>query len=212
LKPDIDTWWGRPFKLAILTAAAIHVVALLTLSIPVSREYVGSIDEGDWFPIPSIVTQPRRTEPEPTGQFDDASPLRPETEIPQPAMSPEAPVTRTIPPTTLNALTEPTQPLIIKPAGIGRRTPPVDARRLAIARAESLVNSRLATLPGAGTPEPKRPIALAEDGGVAVVIPWPGFLPADRYDAVWRADRCRKTDRGDDDDKPGEAEARRAQC
>ncbi len=218
MKPDIDAWWGWPFKLAILAAAAIHVVALLTLSIPVSREYVGLIDEGDWFTIPSIVTQPRRAEPEPTGrQFDDAPPLQtrpvqPKTEIPQPAMSPTAPVTRTIPPTTLNALTEPTQPLIIKPAGIGRRKPPVDARRLAIARAESLVNSRLATLPGAGTPAPKRPIALAEDGGVAVVIPWPGFLPADRYDDVWRADRCRRTDRSDDDDKPGEAEARRAQC
>ncbi len=218
MKPDIDAWWGRPFKLAILAATAIHVVALLTLSIPVSREYVRSTDEDEWFPIPSIVSQPRRTESEPTGQqFDDAPPLptqpvQPKIEIPQPAMSPTAPVTRTIPPTTLNALTEPTQPLIVKPAGIGRRTPAVDARRLAIARAESLVNSRLATLPGAGTPEPKRPIALAEGGGVAVVIPWPGFLPADRYDDVWRSNRCRKADRGDDDDKPGEAKARRAQC
>lgn len=218
MKPDINAWWGRPFKLAILAAAAIHAVALLTLYIPVSRTYVGPIDAGDWFPIPSIVSQSLRTEPEPVGQeLDDAPSLwtrqvQLETEIPQASMSREAPLTRTIPPTTLNALTEPTQLLIVKPAGIGRRAPVIDARRLAIARAESLISSRLATLPGAGAPKPKRPIAPAQDGGVTVVIPWPGFLPADRYDDVWRADRCRKADRSDSSDKPGEAEARRAQC
>lgn len=218
MHPDINTWWGRPFKLAILAAAAIHVVALLTLSIPGSRTHVGPIDEGDWLPISPIVSQPRGAAPEPIGErLADAPPLRtrsvqPDTEILQPAMSPRAPLTRTIPPTTLNALTEPTQSLIVKTVGIGRRAPVVDAKRLATARAESLINSRLTSLPGAGAPEPKRPIALAEDGGATVVIPWQGFLPADRYDGVWRADRCRNTDRDDDADKPGEAAARRAQC
>lgn len=217
MHPDINTWWGRPFKLAILAAAAIHVVALLTLSIPGSRTYVRPTDEGDWLAISTIVSQPRGAAPEPTGQRLEETPPRTrsvqaDTEILQPAMSPRAPLTRTIPPTTLNALTEPTQSLIVKPAGIGRRAPVVDARRLAIARAESLINARLRSLPGAAAPEPKRPIALAEDGGAKVVIPWQGFLPADRYDEVWRADRCRNTDRDDDADKPGEATARRAQC
>lgn len=215
---DINAWWGRPFRLAILAATAIHVVLLLTLSIPVSKTYFRPIDEGDWLPISPIVSQPRETALEPTDQRpDDAQPTRtrpaqPDPEIPQPAMSPDAPLTRTIPPTTLNALTEPTQSLIVKPAGIGRRAPVVDAKRRAIARAESLISSRLASLPGAGAPKPKRPIAPAEDGGVTVVIPWSGFLPADRYDEVWRSDRCRKTGRDDDADKPGEAAARRAQC
>ena len=73
MKPDINAWWGRAFKLAILAAAAIHAVALLTLSIPVSRTYVGPTYEGDGFPILSIVSQPRRTAPEPAGQqLDDA--------------------------------------------------------------------------------------------------------------------------------------------
>ncbi len=218
MHPDINTWWGRPFKLAILAAAAIHVVALLTLSIPGSRTYVGPIDEGDWLPISPIVSQPRGAAPEPMGQRPAHTPplrtrsVQPDTEILQPAMSARAPLTRTIPPTTLNALTEPTQSLIVKPAGIGRRAPVVDARRMAIARAESLISSRLTSLPGAGAPKPKRPLALADDGGVTVVIPWPGFLPADRYDEVWRADRCRNAERDKDADKPGEAAARRAQC
>lgn len=218
MQPDINAWWGRPFKLAILAAAAIHVVALLTLSIPASRTYVGSIDEGDWLSISPIVSQPREAAPEPADQRlaqapgPQTRPVQPDAEVLQPAMSPRAPLTRTIPPTTLNALTEPTQSLIVKPAGIGRRAPVVDAKHIAIARAESLLSSRLTSLPGAGAPKPKRPIALANGGGVTVVIPWQGFLPADRYDEVWRADRCRNADSDDDADKPGEAAARRAQC
>ena len=218
MRPDINAWWGRPFKLAILAAATIHVVALLTLSIPASRTHIESTDEGDWVSISPIVSQPRAAAPEPTDQRlvqaprPEARTAQPDAEVLQPAMSPRAPLTRTIPPTTLNALTEPTQSLIVKPAGIGRRVPVVDANRMAIARAESLVSSRLTSLPGAGAPKPKRPIALADDGGVTAVIPWQGFLPADRYDDVWRADRCRNADSGDDADKPGEAAARQAQC
>jgi hypothetical protein len=218
VQPDINTWWGRSFRLAVVTSAAIHVVALLMLSIPGSRTSDDRLDDSDLLLVPMAVSQPRQTAPEaPAQQLDDAAPretppVQLDIEIPQPAMSPAAPLTRTIPPTTLNALTEPTQSLIVKPAGIGRRTSHIDAKRLAIARAESLLTSRLASLPGAGTPKPKRPIDLAEDGGVTVVIPWSGFLPADRYDEIWRADRCRDTDRDNDADKPGEAAARRAQC
>ena len=114
---------------------------------------------------------------------------------------------RTIPPTTLLA---PLAPLEGTPGGIGRRSVPVDARRVAIQRAESLLASRLADLPGAGVPRDPS-VGLAEGGGITVPIPWGGFVPEDRKDRVWREERCAGKD-ADRADKPGEAEARRSQC
>lgn len=114
---------------------------------------------------------------------------------------------RTIPPTTLLG---PLAPLEATPGGVGRRTTPVGARRMEIQRAESLLFSRLAGLPGAGVPE--QPSAgLAEGGGVTVPVPWGGFVPEDRKDRVWREERCAGKD-ADEADKPGEREARSSQC
>jgi hypothetical protein len=129
-----------------------------------------------------------------------------ETPIARPRPSGRAPEIRTIPPTTL--LT-PLAPLEGTPGGIGRRSAPVDARRIEIQRAESLLASRLADLPGAGVPrEPS--VGLAE-GGITVPVPWDGFVPEDRKDRVWREERCAGKDT-DQADKPGEGEARNSQC
>lgn len=131
----------------------------------------------------------------------------PEVPIARPRPSEGAPEIRTIPPTTLLA---PLTPLEGTPGGIERRSSPADARRTAIARAESLLASRLADLPGAGVPrEPS--VGLAEDGGVTVPIPWGGFVPENRVDRVWREERCAGKD-ADEADKAGEGEARRSQC
>lgn len=131
---------------------------------------------------------------------------RPEVIAP-PRAAERAPETRTIAPTTLRA---PLAPLEGTPGGIGRRTAPVDERRLEIMRAESLLAARLADLPGAGVPE-EPSIGLAEGGGVTVPIPWGGFVPENRKDGAWRAERCAGED-ADQADKPGEAEARQSQC
>ena len=95
------------------------------------------------------------------------------------------------------------------PGGIERRSAPVDARRIEIQRAESLLASRLADLPGAGVPR-ETSVGLAE-GGITVPVPWGGFVPEDRKDRVWRKERCAGGD-ADGADKPGEREAREAQC
>ena len=86
------------------------------------------------------------------------------------------------------AILAPLTPLEGTPGGIERRSAPVDARRIEIQRAESLLASRLADLPGAGVPrEPS--VGLAE-GGITVPVPWGGFVPEDRKDRVWRKERC----------------------
>lgn len=131
----------------------------------------------------------------------------PEVPIARPRPSEAAPDARTIRPTTLGT---PLAPLTATPGGIGRRTTPVDARRLEIMRAESLLAARLADLPGAGVPEEPE-VGLAEGGGVTVPIPWGGFLPDDMEDGAWRRERC-TGEGGEEDDKPGEGEARRSGC
>lgn len=131
----------------------------------------------------------------------------PEIPIARPRPSPRAPDSRTIPPTTLRA---PLTPLVATPGGIGRRTSTVDARRIEIMRAESLLASRLADLPGAGVPEDPS-AGLAEGGGVTIPIPWGGFIPENRKEGVWREERCSGRD-ADEADKPGEGEARGSQC
>jgi hypothetical protein len=124
-------------------------------------------------------------------------------------ISREVPPQRTIPLTALRALRAAVLPLVVTPSGIARRAPVADSRRLAIMRAESLLSARLASLPGTER-RTQGPIGLGE-GGVTIAIPWGGFLPADRTDEGWRADRCKERGHGKAD-KPGEGEARRSQC
>lgn len=125
-------------------------------------------------------------------------------------MSPLAPLDRTIPPTVLRALHDAPAPLTVGPVGIERKKTIIDTRRMAVARAESLLASRIASLPGV-EPKTRRTVDVAEGGGVVVSIPWAGFLPDDLNDEVWREERCGNPKDGDDD-KPGETRGRRAQC
>ncbi|MFN2383802.1 MAG: hypothetical protein ABR559_06005 [Gemmatimonadota bacterium] len=99
-------------------------------------------------------------------------------------------------------------PLVVTPGGIGRRRLPVRPGALARARADSLLTAQIASIVEGGARRPGR-IGLA-NGGVAIAIPWEGFLPADREDAEWRKQRCEGENSGGH--QPGEAEARRAQC
>ena len=204
--------------MALLLAGAVHLLLLWTLRLSVPRPAPPAGDVTVIFD-PVVPARPEAGEaPEaPAGQAEGPAtePPRgvaprvevPEAPIARPRPSPGAPATRTIPPTTLLA---PLAPLEGTPGGIGRRSAPVDARRMEIQRAESLLASRLADLPGAGVPrEPS--IGLAEGGGITVPIPWGGFVPEDRKDRVWREERCAGKD-ADEADKPGEAEARNAQC
>lgn len=214
--------YRRGFRLAIAVAALAHVLLLRVVPIPMSppverrpaivvapppadvpegvRSRPGALPEGGRAAVGSnrLTSAPRAP----------ASP-RPDPEIAVPIVSPAAPLERTIPATTLGAMQAALLPLVVTPTGIGRRTPRSDSRRLAIMRAESLANARLASLTGA-EPQRRGPVGLA-NGGVTIGIPWGGFLPEDRRDAVWRAERC-KGKSEDRADKPGEKEARRSQC
>lgn len=201
-----------------MLAGAVHLLLLWTLRLPLpgpaprageitvsfepvvpARPEAGEAPEAPASQVEEPATEPPRR----------AAPVveAPETPIARPRPSAGAPAIRTIPPTTLLA---PLAPLEGTPGGIGRRSAPADARRVAIQRAESLLASRLAELPGAGVPrEPS--LGLAESGGITVPIPWGGFVPEDRKDRVWREERCAGKD-AEEADKPGEAEARRSQC
>lgn len=208
----------RRLAVALVVAGVFHLILLWTVRLPVPRPapragevtvtfepVVPARSEAGEAPEPP---EAAAEEPTPETQRRAAPVARPpETPIARPRPSERAPEVRTIPPTTLLA---PLAPLEGTPGGIGRRTAPVDARRMEIQRAESLLASRLAGLPGAGVPrEPA--IGLAEGGGVTIPIPWGGFVPEDRKDRVWREERCAGKD-ADEADKPGEAEARNAQC
>lgn len=116
-------------------------------------------------------------------------------------------------PAAVTAMTEAraaTLPLVVRPGGgLGGRSLGRTPEQLAIARAESLLVERLAGIAvverrDTGT------VGLA-NGGITLAIPWPGFLPGNRGDGKWREERCAGGGDGDSD-KPGEGEARRAQC
>jgi hypothetical protein len=208
----------RRLAVALVLAGAVHLLLLWTLRLPVPRPAPPTGEVTMVFE-PVVPARPEAgAAPEaPAGQAEEPStepPRRvapvvevPETPIARPRPSADAPAIRTILPTTLLA---PLAPLEGTPGGVGRRSAPVDARRVEIQRAESLLASRLADLPGAGVPrEPS--IGLAEGGGITVPIPWGGFVPEDRVDRVWREERCAGKD-ADEADKAGEGEARRSQC
>ncbi|MGH7544308.1 MAG: hypothetical protein ACREK7_10255 [Gemmatimonadota bacterium] len=203
---------------ALLLAGAVHLLVLWTLRLPVPRPSPRAGEVTVIFePVAPARPEAGAAPEAPAGQAEEPTtepPRRvapvvevPVTPIARPRPSERAPRVRTIPPTTLLA---PLAPLEGTPGGIGRRSAPVDARRMEIQRAESLLASRLADLPGAGVPrEPS--VGLAEGGGITVPIPWGGFVPEDRKDRVWREERCAGKD-ADEADKPGEGEARRSQC
>lgn len=113
-----------------------------------------------------------------------------------------------VPASTLRAFRGAPLPLIGSGSGIRRRESPPDPRRIARARAESLLMTRLAGMPGTERRDPGA-IGLTE-GGVRVAVPWGGFTRSDRTDGAWRKKRCGGGER--DGDKPGEKEARAGQC
>ncbi|HET9581676.1 MAG TPA: hypothetical protein VFP76_02540 [Gemmatimonadota bacterium] len=217
-RPPGRRWLG----VALLLAGAAHVLLLWIVRLPAPgpAPRVGEVTvifepilpaRPETGPAPDAPAE--GAEPRAGGPAAEPAPRRapgievPETRIARPRPSEGAPEIRTIPPTTLLA---PLTPLEGTPGGIGRRSSPAAARRMAIERAESLLASRLADLPGAGVPrEPS--VGLAEGGGVTVPIPWGGFVPENRVDRVWREERCTGKD-ADEADKAGEGEARRSQC
>ena len=114
------------------------------------------------------------------------------------------------PSTALTDARAATLPLVVRPGGgLGGRRLGRTAEQLAIARAESLLVARLA---GIAVVERRDTGAVGlANGGITVAIPWPGFLPANRGDEKWRAERCSGGGDGDSD-KAGEGDARRTQC
>lgn len=202
------------FRAAVAVAVAVHAVLLAFLSFPGTdprpeRRALSVIPMA-----PALDRATRRSIPppeEPATRRPGRERSRPTARIaiPIPVESPDAPLENTIPETALEALREAALPLESGPVGVRRRTPRADPDRLARARAESLVNVRLAELPGAERQE-RGTVGLAAAGGVRISIPWGGFLPSDRSDEGWRKTRC--SGRGEEPDKPGEADARRAQC
>lgn len=200
------------FRAAVAVAVAVHALLLAFLSFPGTepRPERRALSVIPMAPAPDRAPRRSIPPPEETPRPErDRSRPTPRTAIPIPVESPGAPIENTIPETALEALREAVLPLEAGPEGVRRRTPRADPERLARARAESLVNVRLAELPGAERRE-RGAVDLAAEGGVRISIPWEGFLPSDRSDEGWRKKRC--SGRGDDSDKPGEAEARRAQC
>lgn len=206
----------RLVLLAVAASALAHLLLLWAIRVPTT----GTPRPGTEIRIlfePVVPAEPETATPpeapaeaaEEPEEPADRSPTAesPVVPIARPRPSERAPDMRTIPSTTLGA---PLTPLEATPGGIARRTTPVDARRLEIMRAESLLASRLADLPGAGVPE-EPTIGLAEGGGVTVPVPWGGFIPENRKDGVWREERCSGKD-ADEADKPGEGEARGSQC
>lgn len=208
----------RLLLLAGLVSALLHLLILWAVRVPAPGSPAAAtevrVDFESVVPVPPETATPPEApadesrEPEPrVAERPPPAVETPEVPIARPRPSEAAPDARTIRPTTLGT---PLAPLTATPGGIGRRATPVDARRLEIMRAESLLAARLADLPGAGVPEEPE-LGLADGGGVTVPIPWGGFLPDDMEDGAWRRERCTGGG-GEEDDKPGEAEARRSGC
>lgn len=132
----------------------------------------------------------------------------PPIRTPVPGDAAARPVEETIPSTALLELRGAPLPLTATETGIARRTVDPDPARLARARAESILAVRFGT-PVVEPPPSLGPTSLAE-GGVTLAVPWQGFVREDRRDDVWREERCRGG--RDASDKPGESEAKSAQC
>jgi len=223
------TWHRRGVLLALVFAGILHAIAIAFLSIPGGSS---DTDHGPLVLVPQAIrieTPPdepaflelrgAETPAERESATPTAAPL-PETDpTPEPpdevpirtpvAGDPVArPVEETIPPTALLAMRSAPLPLVATETGIARRTVDPDPRRLVRARAESILSARFET-PVAESSPTAGPATLSRDGGVTISVPWGGFVREDRKEDVWRSERCEKESSGD---KPGEAEAKSAQC
>lgn len=208
----------RPLWLAISVALVAHAVILFFVRLPSepAREAGGP-----------LVLVPRLTEVGPaaerrmsaleepgrgTGEGQVApAPVREVEATPIPAIreSPAAAEETTIPATALTELRAAALPLVPTEVGIGRRRIERSPEEIAFARAESLLMARMLGIAVAEARDIGA-VGLA-NGGITLAIPWAGILPANRQDGEWRRQRCEEGD-GDDGDKAGEGEARRAQC
>lgn len=157
-------------------------------------------------PAPPVTPETERapSRPERPSAPSETSPIR----TPVPGDSPDRPTEETIPSTTLLELRGAPLPLVTTETGIARRTVDRDPARLTRARAESILAVRFGT-PVASEPTELGPTTLA-NGGVTIAIPWQGFVRDDRKDDVWRKERCEGGP--EKADKPGESEAKSAQC
>lgn len=222
-RPRRHARWRRWLAGSIAVAAAAHALLLVFLVLPDPRDRLPGQPTLTVVPMAPAADRPPRREltspaetrtdgdrPAAAERPDRATPRPdPRTAIPVVVETPGAPEETTIPSTALDAeLRARTLPLEAGPTGVRRRSPTPET--MARMRAESLLNARLADLPGAERRE-KGTVSLAEGGGVTIAIPWQGFLPDDRKDENWREERCEGND-GGDNDKAGEAEARESQC
>lgn len=208
--------WRRGLARAVVVALAVHAALLLSLRLPAGpgRPASGPLV---LVPQPVEIERPapdrRLVDPRaPAGEGAAAEIERPADRPgpPIPAIRESASARRetTIPSTALGELRAAILPLVASGNGIGRRWLERTPEEIAFARAESLLFARMADLV-----VPAREIGAIglANGGITVAIPWQGFLPANRHDESWRAERCAGS--GDaDGDKAGEGEARRAQC
>lgn len=221
-RPRRHARWRRWLAGSIAVVAAAHALLLVFLVLPDPGDRIPGQPRLTVIPMaPAADRPPRRDLPSPVEieadgdrpaaaeRHDRATPRPdPRTGIPVVVETPGAPEETTIPSTALDAeLRARTLPLEADPTGVRRRAPAPET--MARMRAESLLNARLADLPGARRRE-KGTVSLAEGGGVTVAIPWQGFLPDDREDENWREERCEGND--GENDKAGEAEARESQC
>jgi hypothetical protein len=209
--------WRRRLWLAIAVALVAHAVVLVFVRFPAGpeREDGGSLaivpepaDAGRAAERPAALEEPGGGRGDGRAAPGPAPRVEP-TPIPAIRESPGAAEEITIPPTALTELRAATLPLVPTEAGIARRRIERSPEELAIARAESLLVARMA---GIAVVEARDVGAVGlANGGITVAIPWEGFLPSDRRDGEWRRQRCEEGD-GEDGDKAGEGEARRAQC
>lgn len=201
-----------------MAAVAVHAAAILILRLPAERD-PRTIGPLVLVPRPAEVERPaadrRLSRPESGEEGAPTEAAERPTERPEPSIpiireSPAAGEETTIPSTALGELHAATLPLVVSPEGaVARRRLERSADQIAIARAESLLSARMAGL--AVVPVRDTGAIGLANGGITVAIPWQGLLPADRYDETWRKERCSGSDDGKAD-KPGEGEARRAQC
>src|SRR5688500_303339 len=220
---------------AVLTALLLHVAAVLFLPFPVSRPREGVValivpTDPEDMPLPLVAPAARDlalavpdlalavprdasvaagsdgTAPGTGGRIAPPAIAGAIPFLPGPAAAPatEGPAG------AMGEARAATLPLVLRPGGgLGGRRLGRTPEQLAIARAESLLVSRLA---GIAVVERRDTGAVGlANGGVTLAIPWSGFLPANRSDEKWREERCAGGGDGDSD-KAGEGEARRAQC
>lgn len=212
------TLYRRLLWIALALTTVAHLAALRLMVIPEPVPVTGG---GDIQAIPNVVVVQPPAREEPPGESESVADDRessseqegervrrwPAIAIPIPSAG--APESETIPPTTRLDLYAATLPLVASPAGVTRRAWSPSPETLARARADSVLMAMMADVMVAEPPDEGR-VTLPASGGVAIAIPWQGFLPDERWDRKWRAERC--AGGAADADMPGEAAGQRAQC